>query len=623
MDSGARTSAQALDWAKRGFEFLKNGSSRQAIEAFERAIEAQADSEIYHFGLGEALRLAERNVDAEAAFRRALELRPDFGDGRIALGILQLTRGVPQAALGELERAVIARPSTARAWLWLGIARLAMGAVAEAEEAALRVLALAADDVTAHALLGIAQEIQGRAQESSASFARALTAGPSAHGQVEELASSFHNMGRPQEALIAFRHLAKNEQWARRSIHKLLEVTLDRPERDMAESQIVRRAWGRLMTRDLAPLAHDNRPDPERRLRLGFVGSIFCVNSSRHVILPILKAHDRARYEMFLYSNTRREDGVTADYRHAADHWRVIRALDQRAAARMIRDDGIDILIDLNGISEDHRLDIFAAKPAPVQISAWGYAAGTGLPTIDAMFTDPWAVHPDEVGHFAETIIHLPCWACFDPDDVPPLDKMTPSDGPVFGSLTRIRKLADESYDLWAAILKRVPGSKLLLKDFALDDPLIARRVADAFFERGIGRSRLELLGASDRAEHLRTLGRIDVALSPVPHSGGVTTFEALALGVPVVALDGHTVAERGAGAILQALGRGRWVAKTPEEYVAIAAELAVDRDVLRSLREDLPREIRKYPACNPALYFAAVDAAYRQLWRAWCARAA
>ena len=620
MDSPGTSPPKALDWAKRGFERLQASSPADAAEAFRRAIELQDDVDLFHFGLGEALKRQDRHVESERAFRRALDLNPEFADGQIALGFLQLSRGAPRAALGELERAVILRPNMARAWLGLAIARLAVGAIAEAEAAAQRALAIEPDDVEALTLRAIAEALQGRAQQAEASFARALAPGRAAIGRIEELAASLHNLGRPREALIAFRRLAEIEDWARRSMHKLFETSLDFPESDFGAWQAERRRWGALMTKGTTVQLHDNLPEPERRLRLGFVGAVFCANSSRHVIMPALRAHDRQRYEIWLYSNTKREDDVTVEYRRLADRWRVIRALDQRAAARMIRDDGIDILIDLNGISEDHRLDVFALKPAPVQISAWGYPSGTGLPTVDALFTDRWSVKAEEARHFAEQIVYLPCWTLFDPSDVPAAGPQPVSSSSLFGSLTRVRKVTAESYDLWAALLARVPGSRMLIKDFALDDPLIAKRVADEFLDRGIGPTRIELLGASNRTDHLRHLARIDVALSPFPHAGGVTTLEALAMGVPVVALNGRTVPERNSSAILNAIGRDAWIAETPQDYIEIAARLAEDRGALKALRDELPRDIAKSAIGDPIRYFASVDAAYRKLWRAWCA---
>jgi predicted O-linked N-acetylglucosamine transferase (SPINDLY family) len=143
--------------------------------------------------------------------------------------------------------------------------------------------------------------------------------------------------------------------------------------------------------------------------------------------------------------------------------------------------------------------------------------------------------------------------------------------------------------------------------------------VEDAFFDRGIGKTRLELVGSSSRNEHLRTLGRIDVALSPFPHAGGTTTFEALSLGLPVVALGGATIAERNSAAILSAVGRREWIGENVDDYIAIAIELAADREGLSRLRRELPAELRRHAACHPSLYMVEVDRAYRALWRAWC----
>ncbi|MEY9427820.1 putative O-linked N-acetylglucosamine transferase (SPINDLY family) [Bradyrhizobium ottawaense] len=291
-----------------------------------------------------------------------------------------------------------------------------------------------------------------------------------------------------------------------------------------------------------------------------------------------------------------------------------------------IRADGIDILIDLSGHTRGNRLGVFARKPAPIQVHGWGHGTGTGLPTIDYLFSDPVAI-PFEVRHlFAETVVDLPCFVTLAslPTEIPRAPTPAISNGFVtFGVFNRISKISDEAAQVWSRILERVPGSRLLIKDVALDDQLVRENLLARFEACGLPAERVDLLGATLRSEHLASFNRVDICLDPFPQNGGVSTWEALQMGVPVVAKLGNSLPSRAAGSILTALGLPDWVTDSHEAYIEIATSRGSEISELDRLRRELPDKIRAAAASNPVAYGRAVDDAYRAMWRRYCSEGA
>ncbi|MEO5374277.1 MAG: acetylglucosamine transferase, partial [Alphaproteobacteria bacterium] len=302
--------------------------------------------------------------------------------------------------------------------------------------------------------------------------------------------------------------------------------------------------------------------------------------------------------------------------------WRHTVGVSDEDMAEQIRRDGIDILVDLSGHTIGNRLAVFVHKPAPVQITAWGHAEGTGIPTIDAFLADSVVVPESERSFFAETVIDLPCFLPYAPPgyaaDVAALPALSAGVF-TFGCFNRLDKFSEDALALWARVLAAVPGSQLLLKDSQLGGAENQRRVAATFATHGISGDRLAFLGASPHPEHLATFARVDVALDPFPQNGGTSTFEALWHGVPVVTLRGRTPAGRAGDAINSALGLNEFAARTQDEYVAIAARAAADLPRLAALRAGLRHRMTSSPLGNSAAYTRAVEVIYRDLWRGWC----
>jgi predicted O-linked N-acetylglucosamine transferase (SPINDLY family) len=370
---------------------------------------------------------------------------------------------------------------------------------------------------------------------------------------------------------------------------------------------------------------HDNDRSPERRLRIGYVSGDFRDHVVGRNILPLVREHDRHAVEVFCYSNVGRKDDFTAKYQALADHWRDIRQISDDQAAQLIRRDKIDILVDLSLHLGDNRLLVFARKPAPLQVTFAGYPGGTGMRSIDYRLTDPWLDPPGQNDDdYAERSIRLPeSFWCYDPDAMQVTDAPEPGPPPAasngyvtFGCLNNFSKVSDVALDLWARILNRVPGSHLLL----MAPPGSARdRVLARLAQDGIAADQIRFVPFQPRRDYLQTFREIDIVLDTVPYNGHTTSLDALWMGAPVTTLVGRTVVGRAGVSQLNNLNLTDLIAATPEQFVEIAVELAGDLNRLANLRAGLRQRMRQSPLCDAKRFARNVEAAYRQMWRAWC----
>ena len=363
------------------------------------------------------------------------------------------------------------------------------------------------------------------------------------------------------------------------------------PEIDDARLVEAHRAWGR---RNADPLPrHSHAPTAPERLRIGYVSADLGRHPVGRLLLDVLPAHDRDAFDIHVYSDRLAEDDVTK-HLHEGCAWHRTADLDDEALAARIRDDGIDVLVDLAGHTWDNRLPAFARRPAPAQVSFLGYGATIGMAAMDAVLSDPWEAPTD--AHFTEAVIRLPSGRLAPPKLVSRVPRSGP---PVFGSLNKLVKLSPPTIALWARLLSQVPEAHLFLQSSGLERPEIRRLTVEAFAAFGVAEERLELRGSMPDGEHLQAYRRIDVALDPFPFAGGVTTCEALSSGVPVVALAGNRPLARQSLSVLARSGLGDLIAADADSYLQFAAE-AVGRSL--SATEPVPVQARE------------LEAAYRQL---------
>lgn len=363
-----------------------------------------------------------------------------------------------------------------------------------------------------------------------------------------------------------------------------------------------------------------NPRSTHRLLRIGYVaGDLHRQHPVNLFMLPVLQRHDHARFEICVYHTGTVNDEYTRMARDCSDRWTNVQGFSDATLARAIAGDGIDILVDLSGHTNSHRLGVFAMRPAPVQASFLGYPHSTGMTSIDWLFGDA-VVSPAEHGHlFTEAIAQLPgsvfCWA---PVDDYPLPAARRPDAPlVFGSFNNIMKLSPKTIAMWAAILHAVPDAVLLLKSASLVDPAVNERYIGLFGAHGIGAERLVLRGPSGLDAMMQEYGDVDIALDPTPYNGGTTTLQALWMGVPVVTLEGQNFVSRMGASFLRTMGRDDWVARDEAAYVAAAVRLAQQREALRGGRAGLRAAMR--PLCDIETYVRHFEAVLHGIWRCWC----
>jgi predicted O-linked N-acetylglucosamine transferase (SPINDLY family) len=603
------------------------GHADEALAAFTAAATLSPDDATAHTNLGTLLRLTGRPAEAIAHLERAVALAPDREEIWRSLGSARVESGDALGALADGERAVVLAPTSPQVHYDVGAVLHTLGRAAEAVACFERALALNPTLTDAELGLGVIAQNSGRFDEAVARYERVVALQPEHAGAHNNLANTLLLVGRLDDAMVHRRaERALRPENAASASNLLLARQYD-PSIDRAALAADARAWNEQFA---APLAADARPhqhgrSPDRRLRIGYVSADFRRHPVGYFLEPILRHHDSAHVELYCYAGNDSEDDLTARLRASAQVWRPTVGLDDAALAEQIRADGIDILVDLSGHTSGNRLLTFARKPAPVQVSWLGYVDTTGLDAIDALIADAAFCPPDEEWSFAERVVRLPSvrWCYAGPEGAPPIAPLPALErGTVtFGCFNSLAKLTPEVIALWADVLAAVPGSRLLLKSVGFESEQARVRYLGLFAARGIGPERIEIQGKSSHAEYLATYARVDIGLDPFPFNGGTVTAESLWMGVPQVTLYGDRPVGRMGAAQLGAIGLSALVARSQAEYVRIAADLAGDLPRLADLRAGLRDRLRASPLGDVPTFTRDLEAAYRELWRSWCAR--
>jgi predicted O-linked N-acetylglucosamine transferase (SPINDLY family) len=573
------------------------GQFDQAIASYQAAIALRPDLAEAHNNLGSALQAVGRFDQAVAAHTQAIRLKPQLAEAHNNLGSALHAKGHLKLAAASTRAAIAINPNFSQAYANLGFILKDDCQLDDALAAFERAVALAPDSPAAHGGLGVALKDIGRLDEAIASFQRAVDLDPhdpAAHGNLI-FAMLFHPASHP--AAIFEAHRRWNQQHAAPLAKHIVKQTV---------KQIVKQK---------------KTDPPNRRLRIGYVSPDFREHVVPRFILPLLTNHDRARFELFAYVQVPIPDDTTRQLQSHVDHWRNFVGLSDLQAADLIRNDRIDILVDLAGHSAGNRLLLFAHKPAPVQITYLGYPATTGLSTIDYRLTDAHADPPGQTEQYhSEHLIRLPASAwCYSPTHSPPVSPRQP--GPItFGCFNAFPKINGPLLRLWGRILQSVPESRLLLKSLGLSSTQVQNGVRQLFTEMAVDPARLDLRGFQDRYhDHLALYAQMDIALDTFPYHGTTTTCEALYMGLPVVSLAGPTHVSRVGVSLLTSVGLPHLLASSPDEYVSIAVALANDLPRLAELRATLRRRMETSPLMDAPAFARAIESAYSQAWQTWC----
>ena len=539
-----------------------------------------------------------------------------------ATRLLQLRDDAGAAQL--CRRIVEADPQSVKAWELLGAAVLNQGDYQLACECFERALALASDDAQAFANAAEANRRADRGERALELIERALELKPDFAPFLHIRVLALETCWRRDEALAACREaLAQHPDFA--SLHTSYTTLLNRAGADPRLLLEAHCNWAEHRSRSQPrEPKHRNLAQAGRCLRIGYVSADFRRHALSDFFLPLLGEHDPASVEVHCYSNAAVVDEITRRCEQMAPHWHDIFGIEDAAAAALIESDAIDILVDLSGHTSGNRLGLFAHKPAPVQVTYLGYPGTTGLAQMDYRITDALADPPgSSEGYYREQLLRLPhsLWCFSPPLAMPDVGRLpaVESGAITFGSLNSAFKLTPRTVALWSRLLLAVGGSKLILAGVAAGAP--RERISREFVLNGVDPARLEFHGFLPWPQFWALHHRIDIALDTFPSNGGATSCETLWMGVPLINLAGDSFLSRAGLSILTTAGLSDLVARTEDEYLRIARELADDRRRLGQLRAGMRDRLRASPLCATADYARDLEECYRSAWRAWCAR--
>jgi protein O-GlcNAc transferase len=608
-----------------GIALKELGQLDEAIAAWRRAIALNPGFAEAHSNLGDALKNKGQLDDAIASIRHAIVLNPKLPEAHNNLGSALKDKGRLDEAIAACEQAIALRPDYAEAFNNLGMVLKDKGRPDEAIAAFRKAIALNPRLSETFSNLGNALKDKDQYDEAIAAHRQAIALNPDMPEAYNNLGNPLQDMGQIDEAIAAYRKAIALKPAFAQAHSNLIFAIQNHSGYDAETIAEEHRAWDRQIAQPLREfiLPHDNNRDPNRPLRIGYVSPDFRDHAVSRFLLPLFRHHDHAACRIVCYSDVPHADAVTERLRACADEWRDIFGLSDERVAAQIRDDKIDLLVDLAGHTAANRLLLFARKPAPVQITYLGYPATSGLSAMDYRFTDRFADPPGMTESFhSEKLWRLPdCNWCFnEPADAPPL-RTTRADGPIrFGTFNKYTKASPLIMESWAAILNATPSSRLIFKSRGLGVPSIRSHIIEFFKSRGLGADRLDIRGSNpDVRTHLDAYNQMDISLDTFPYHGTTTTCEALWMGVPVVTLAGPTHISRVSVSLLNCVGLPQLIAQSAEEYVSIAVRLAADLPRLAELHRTIQGKMRASPLMDGAKFARSVEAAYRRMWRTWC----
>jgi len=563
-----------------GLATAQLGQPDEGAKLIQNAINLQPRVAVFHENMGYVVQLMNRHDVAVKAYRNALQIDP----------------------------------SSYSVWFNLGQCLIHLGNDKEASQAFERALALKPDYADALNGLGTVFQKQNRIDEALASFQKAVEINPKYAAAQHSVALALADSGRLDEAMQREARVLELAPEVSSSLNGRIYMAQFHPGFDRAAIQREMEEFNRRFGLPLANHApHTNDRDPDRRLKIGYVSPTFYFHSEVFFVLPLLREHDHANFEIHCYSEVEKEDEFTAQVKKCADAWHDSTGNTDEQLADRIRADGIDLLIDLTMHMRKNRLGVFARKPAPVQATWLAYPGGTGLTAMDYRLTDAHMDPPDCDHFYSEISVRLPdCWVCYDPMSEIAIAPGAKRDFVRFASLNNPRKINENVLRLWRRVLKEIPGSRLLLLVTSQEQ---RRNIARFFDGGGVDASRIQFTGYLGRAQYLALHNEIDLFLDPFPYNGITTMLDALWMGAATVSLIGQTAPGRAGLGILTMAGFPQWTAASEDEYVEIA------RRGCAIPREEIRRRFCASPLMDHARFARNMEDAYRWMWRQYAGK--
>ena len=603
----------------------RDGASLRALAAIERAHQLAPYAVEYALSRAEIAHMAGVGEGALAQLTKEAQDDPLNPALLAASGLLLHRLGRNAESSDLLEAACALAPENAAIWVLLGGVLARSHHLARAEGAMRQGLAHQPDNLDLRHDLGVVLMRMHRFSAARVELTSVRNARRTDPTLLSNLANATLCLGLQAEAVdIAHQSvaIAPDSPIAWRTLANTLPYAPGVPATDLLAA--LQATAARLPRQPQAPV-FANQPDPNRMLRIGLLSGMLKTHPVGWLTIAGFEALDPAQFYLVGLADTMAYDPLSRRFRAVAREWHSIASLDDAGVAELARGAGIDVLIDLGGYGDLGRMSACALRLAPVQVKWVGMQNhSTGLPEMDWFITDRWESPPDLTHLYSEKLLRLPDgYVCYSPPPDAPDVTMLPAlaTGTVtFGCFTNLAKVTPDVLAAWSAILARLPGARLVIKSHAFRDPETARRVRAAFSAHRIAPERIELRGPSPHRAFLGEYGDIDIALDPFPYAGGLTTCEALWMGVPTVTLPGETFASRHSLSHLSNAGLSDWAAPDVAAYIALAVAKASDLPALSALRAGLRARVKASPLCDAPRFGASLGAALRHAWRAWCA---
>jgi protein O-GlcNAc transferase len=594
-----------MDNEQTGKPPLNSNNSNAENGLYQAAIEA------YRLGNSlESQRLCGEIQEGDSEFPNSLHL----------LSAISLEHGEIEKALEQCLLASELSPANVAILNGLALAQHAAEKLVDAIATLNKAIALPHSGAEHYANLSMVLSDLGRLDEALAAADKALAIDENFVAALNNKGLVYQKLGRAVQAIDCFDNALSIQPKSPVFLYNKLTCANYSPNLERGEiSRLTELYWEAKGTQSTSDANGNGRGESNRPLNIGFISADIRLHAVGILFKPYFENRDRASFSVSLYYNHPTDDEFAQSFKRGCERWRDVFGVSDESVARQIAADEIDILIDLSGHTDGNRLGVMKLKPAPVQATWLGYVATTGVPEIDFIICDKYVLPEDDEDLYVEKPVRLPgSYLSFSPpfNDLkltePPI---AVSDHVVFGSLSNVIKMNVEVYSAWAEILRQVPEARLLLKSPQLSNNSVRRSVLQQCAECGIANDRLTLVGNTTRREHLETYARVDIALDTFPYGGGVTTAEAIWMGVPVITLAGDGWQARAGQSILESIGLPHLITHSIPAYIERAVELASNHDDIISMRKSLRIILQASPFCDGKQIARDVESAFTEMW--------
>jgi len=648
----------AILHATLGLAYSCSGQTENAVESYRKAVQLDPNDIQTLVSFGNLLVECKLFDEALHIHEKIINRDKNSHEAYFRIGNVYLLKSLHQKALEAYSMALRLKPDHLNAMNGLGVAQMYLGLKTDAYDTFIRALGIFPESVTALNNLGLLDEESRNFGKAYDYYSRAAIYQPNDIGTLNNLSRISALMYDPEKALEAINSILKLDPMNLKahkdmafvqglsgdmesSLATFRKILSKYPKELEAHSNMIfsmhylpsfdPRAildecatWSEKFE---CPILSQTVPPrleamPEKKLRIGFVSPDLYHHPVGRSLLQLFANHDSLQYDIYCYSNSDTSDHITSELQNHSSAWHNIKRMSDLDAANLIRKDQIDILVDLSLHSGDNRLLIFAHRPAPIQMSYLGYPSTTGLKSMDYRISDRFIDPENEISQlYSEETLYITSYWCYsEPDlkipifvnDLPALK----TDFITFGCLNTLVKVSNAAMQCWMRILKETPNSRLLVYCPGGEH---RKLFLDRFQNGGVAPSRIELVERQAFKKYLESYHRIDICLDPFPYGGGITTCDAMWMGVPVVSLKGKTAVGRGGASVLSNVGMPGLIANTQEEYISIAKNLAADREGLAAIRKGLREKLEKSPVMDGKRFADEMGHLFRQAWLRYC----